>query len=458
LLCNIEQENEAMVGAETLQQIAEQVLDASSAEQTEVVLIAGEEQLTRFANNEIHQNVAETNVEVRIRAIRGQQIGVAATNDLSAQSLQAALARAVAIAERQAANPDFRSLPLPQPHPEGTRSADGWSEATAACTPQQRADAVGTIVRLAGEQGLVAAGAFATAMQEFAVANSLGVWAYHAGTSADLNTVVMGEASGWAAAAGRDVGEIDAEALGREAVDKALRSRDPQPLAPGTYPVVLEPYAVAEMLAYLNYIGFGALALQEGRSPLQLGEQQASPLVTIRDDGYDPAGLPMPFDFEGVPKQRVALIEQGVSKAVVYDSLTAGKEDGKQSTGHALPAPNTAGPFALNLFLEPGDTSKADLIKGIERGVYVTRFWYVNIVQPKQALLTGMTRDGTFLIEHGEIVGPVRNLRFTQSAIDALKHVEAISRETVLERGYFGSTRAPALRIGAFNFTSTTEF
>jgi predicted Zn-dependent protease len=330
-------------------------------------------------------------------------------------------------------------------------------DATAQCTPDQRAAGVGTVVRLAEEANLIAAGAFSTAMQEIAIANSLGVRAYHAGTSADLNTVVMNDTSGWAAAASRDVGGIDPEALGREAVGKAIRSRDPQPLAAGSYPVVLEPYAVAEMLTYFNYLGSSALAQQEGRSPLELGAQQAAALVTIYDDGYDLAGLPMPFDWEGVPKQRVNIIENGVTRAVVYDTQTAAK-DGVQSTGHALPAPNTYGPLALNLHMQPGDASLTDLIKGIERGVYVTRFWYVNVVQPKQAILTGMTRDGTFLIENGEIVGPVRNLRFTQSALDALHNVEAVGCDTVLDRGYFGATRAPALRIGAFTFTSTTEF
>lgn len=442
-----------MLGADKLQQLAQQVLGASLAEQTEVVLVANDEQLTRFANNEIYQHVAETNVEVRVRAVQGQKIGVAVTNDLSADGLQRALQQAATIAERQAPHPDFRSLPAPQ----SITPVDGFVEATAQYTPAQRAAGVGTIVRLAHEAGLIAAGAFSTATQEIAVANSLGVWAYHPATSADLSTVVMDETSGWAAAASRDVGEIDAQALGRQAVRKALRSREPQPLAAGTYPVVLEPYAVAEMLGYLNYLGFGALALQEGRSPLELGRQQASPLVTMYDDGYDLHGLPMPFDWEGVPKQRVNLIEQGVTRAVVYDTLTAGK-DNVQSTGHALPAPNTYGPLALNLHMQPGELSTADLITSIERGVYVTRFWYVNVVQPKQAILTGMTRDGTFLIENGEIMGPVRNLRFTQSALDALRDVEAVGRDTVLERGYFGATRAPALRIGAFNFTSTTEF
>ncbi|HEX6289183.1 MAG TPA: TldD/PmbA family protein [Herpetosiphonaceae bacterium] len=443
-----------MIGSDAIRRITDRVLSASPADQTEVVVIAGAEQLTRFANNEIHQHVSETNAQIRIRAVIGQQIGVAVTNEPAEDSLQRALEAAVEIAMHQPPNPDFTSLPRPQP----ITPVEGWSQITAACTPQRRADDVATIIRLAEAQGLIAAGAYSTTTRELAVANSLGVWAYHPGTYAQISTVVMGEASGWAAATSRDSDEIDAEAIGREACDKAIRSRNPQPLAPGIYPVVLEPYAVAEMMAYLNMIGFGALALQEGRSPLEIGAQQAASLVTIYDDGSDPTGLPLPFDYEGVPKQPVQLIKKGISTGVVYDTQTAAK-DHTRSTGHALAAPNSFGPLALNLFLKPGGTPKAALIKGIERGVYVTRFHYVNIVHPKQSLLTGMTRDGTFLIENGEIAGPIHNLRFTQSVLEALRGVQDISRETVLDRDFTGaSCRAPALKIGAFNFSSATEF
>ena len=443
-----------MIGPDAIRRITDRVLQASPADQTEVVVIAGEEQLTRFANNEIHQHVSETNAEIRIRAVIGQQVGVAATNDPSEAGLQRALDAAVAIAHHQPPNPEFTSLPTPQP----ITPAEGWSQATADCTPQRRAEDVGTIIRLAEAQELVAAGAFSTTTEEIAVANSLGVWAYHPGTRALINTVVMGEASGWAAYASRDSDAIDAEAIGREACDKALRSRNPQPLAPGAYPVVLESYAVAELLTYLNLIGFGALALQEGRSPIEPGRQQAASNITIYDDGIDPTGLPLPFDYEGVPKQPVPLIKNGISMGVVYDTQTAAKAR-QHSTGHALSAPNTYGPFALNLFIKPGGTPQAELVKGIERGVYVTRFWYVNIVHPKQSLLTGMTRDGTFLIENGEIAGPINNLRFTQSMLEALRNVQDISRETLLHRDFVGSAqRVPALKIGAFNFSSATEF
>jgi PmbA protein len=207
----------------------------------------------------------------------------------------------------------------------------------------------------------------------------------------------------------------------------------------------------------VGFIGFSALAVQEGRSFMRLGEQITGANISIYDDGYDPRGFPMAFDFEGVPKRRVDLIKDGVAHAVVYDSYTAGREPGRQSTGHALPAPNTYGPLPLNLVLAPGRTPKADLIKGIKRGLWVTRFHYVNIVHPLQTVLTGMTRDGTFLIEDGVITQPVKNLRFTQSVLDALRHAEPADT-LKLQKSFFGGTLAPALRIEGFNFSSATEF
>jgi predicted Zn-dependent protease len=179
--------------------------------------------------------------------------------------------------------------------------------------------------------------------------------------------------------------------------------------------------------------------------------------VDLWDDGRDPRGLPLAFDFEGVAKQRVRFFERGVARDVVYDRQTAARA-GRASTGHALPAPNTAGPLPTNLFLGTGDASHADLLAGVERGIWVTRFWYVNVVQPMQTVLTGMTRDGTFLIEHGEIARPIRNLRFTTSVLDALASVERIGREPLLIRSWLGGSLVPALRVGRFHFSGATEF
>jgi predicted Zn-dependent protease len=335
-----------------------------------------------------------------------------------------------------------------------------FSSPTAAYSPEQRARAVKIVCDLAVEQGLVASGAFSTGTSELAVANSLGLFAYDATTRARLTTVVMSDdSSGYAERAAMDVTTLDPETLAREAVDKAVRSRNPVAVEPGEYRVILQPYAVEEMLTYLAYIGLSAQAVQEGRSFLggRFGEQLAAPSVDLWDDGRDPRGLPLAFDFEGVPKQRVAFFERGVARDVVYDRLTAGRA-GRASTGHALPAPNTAGPLPTNLFFGAGDASDADLLAGIERGIWVTRFWYVNVVTPTDTVLTGMTRDGTFLIEHGEITRPIRNLRFTTSVLDALASVERIGRDPLLIQSWLGGNLIPALRVGRFTFTGTTEF
>ena len=213
---------------------------------------------------------------------------------------------------------------------------------------------------------------------------------------------------------------------------------------------------MAGLLEYLSYIGFSGLAYEEGRSFMELGTRVMGDTVTIRDDGSDPSGLPAPIDFEGVVRQPVELIRDGVANAVVHDAATGGRA-GTGSTGHALPAPNLYGPMALNIFMEPGDTPRDELIANVRRGIWVTRFHYINPVHPKKAILTGMTKDGTFLIEDGKLTRPLMNFRFTQSVPEAFSDVRAASRETKLLPGeFFGASRCPALHLGSFNFTGVT--
>jgi len=455
-----------MLGQKRIKQISNSIMARSPADQTQVTILAGDSALTRFANSTIHQNVSETNAEVRIRVVlssaapaSGARVGIATTNNLNQEALARALETAINIAKLQPENPGFKSLPGPQPLPD----VEAFSEATAGCTPEQRAKGAGTICRQAQDAGVVASGALTTAVMEIAVANSLGVSAYYATTYADINTVIMSDTSaGYAAALALDVNELDFEAIGREAMDKCIRGRNPRPLEPGEYTVILEPYAVQDLVQMMAFTGFGALAMQEGRSFMlgKIGQQIVDPRISIWDDGLDPAGVPFPFDFEGVPKQRVDLIEKGVARGVVYDSYQAGKEEGKQSTGHALPAPNSFGPFPINTFFAPGDTALEEMVRNTERGLYITRFWYTRPVEPKRVVITGMTRDGTFLIENGEIAYPVRNLRFTQSYLEALNHVEAIGRHTRLLTGLASIARdsVPALKLSAFSFTGATEF
>jgi predicted Zn-dependent protease len=267
--------------------------------------------------------------------------------------------------------------------------------------------------------------------------------------------------AGFAAAMALDVNDLVLEAIGAEAVNKCLASQNPRLLEPGQYPVILEPYAVQDFVNMLAYTGLSAVAVLEGRSFMvgKFGQQIVDPRISIWDDGLSPAGMPIPFDFEGVPKQRVDLVLNGVANAVVYDSYEAGKE-GKQSTGHALPAPNTFGPFPTNVFFGAGDATVEEMIKNTERGLYVTRFHYTRPVEPTQVVITGMTRDGTFWIENGEIAYPVKNLRFTQSYLEALNVVERIGSEPRLLPGFGVLARdsVPALHLSAFRFTGATQF
>jgi PmbA protein len=447
-----------MLGQERIHEIADRILDRSEADQTEVVILSGDSALTRFANSTIHQNVYETDAEVRIRAVIGTRIGVATTNDLSTEALARTLQTAIQTARLSPENPDFKSLPAPQPITE----VDAFRPATAECTPEQRANGVGIICQQARDAGVIASGALTTAENEVAVANSLGTWAYHRFTQADINTVIMSDTSaGYAAAVTMDYDQLDFDAIGREALTKCIRSQDPRSLPPGDYAVILEPYATQDFVQMMAYTGLSAQALQEGRSFMvgKLGQPIVDPRISIWDDGLDPNGIPLPFDFEGVPKQRVDFITDGVARGVVYDSYTAGKEPDQQSTGHALPAPNPMGPFPLNVFFGAGDATVEEMIRSTQRGLYVTRFHYTRPVEPKRVTITGMTRDGTFLIENGEIAYPVKNLRFTQSYLEALNHVEAIGRETrLLQAWSLSGQRVPALKLAHFNFTGATEF
>jgi len=451
-----------MLGPQRIQAITDHILARSPADQTEVTVIASDSALTRFANSAIHQNVAETDVEVRIRVVLagddGKRVGVTSTHHLEESALTGALERAVEIARVQPRNPHFRSLPAPQP----VKTVAAFEQATADCTPEARAAGAGLICRLAGDAGVAGSGSFTTAAVEFTVANSLGTRVYHVTSFAEIDTVILSDTSaGHASALARDVRDLDLEAVGREALAKCLDSQNPRPLEPGDYTVVLDPYATQDVVQMLAHTGLGAVALQEGRSFMvgRLGEQIVDPRISLWDDGLDPAGIPMPFDFEGVPKQRVDFIEQGVARGVVYDSYRAGREPGKQSTGHALPAPNPFGPMPINTFLAPGDSTVEQMIAGTRRGLYITRFHYTRPVEPMRVVITGMTRDGTFLIENGEIAYPVQNLRFTQSYLEALNRVEAIGRETKLLASWaLARQSVPALKVGGFRFTGATTF
>lgn len=413
--------------------------------------------LTRFAGSRIHQNVSEHDATLRVRAVDGDRSGVASTNRLDADGIRDVVAQAMDVCRRSAANPD--GAPLPDAPSGDVDSQLGFVRATAEADPERRAEGARTVIAAADAAKLDASGAFSTESVTMALANTNGLRSRHSTTQAKLLTVMTGDerASGYAQASASDIGEIDAAAVGAEAADKAVRSVGAQDVEPGEYEVILEEYAVQTVLEYLSYANFSALAVEEGRTFMEIGRQVMGENVSIWDDGNDPSGLPSAMDFEGVAKQRVDLVTDGVATAVVHDSATA-KRAGIASTGHGLPAPNAFGPIAWNLFMAPGSSSKAALLSAIERGIWVTRFHYVNIVHPKRGVLTGMTKDGTFLIEDGRITRPVRNLRFTQAMPEAFSNVLGITSDTRLVAAEYSgiNARVPALRIGGFAFTGAT--
>ena len=427
----------------------------AGATEAEVLVVAGDAALTRFANSQIHQNVAETTVGLNLRFIAGKRIGVASSDRTDDEGLRRLTEQAAAIARVVEELEDWGGLPGPTPI-EDVPAA--YAPATASASPELRADGVRAVIGSADAAGVTAYGSFSTGTETIAVANSKGVRAAGTRTVAQLLTVSMGPdgGTGYAEQASVDATTIDAAAIGREAADKARATANAVAIEAGDYPVVLEEYAVVDLLDMLGYLGFSALAVQEERSFVEIGRTIGSELISIVDDGRDPAGLPMAFDYEGVAKQRVPLLDAGVCRGVVYDAQTAAR-DGVASTGHGLPAPNPYGPFPLNQVMAAGDASREELIGGLDRGLLVTRFHYTNPVHPKLAIVTGMTRDGTFLVEQGRIVAPVRNLRYTQSYLAAIASTVAVARERKTLKGFLGGVVVPALRLDGWTFTGTTE-
>jgi len=434
----------------------EAALEHSKADQTEALAIASDSALTRFSNSSIHQNVAEKNVHLSIRTIKDRRIGYASTNRLDEVSVYKTVDMAIKIGKERPKDNEFKSLP----EAKSSQKSDSYITSTARFSPAQRAAAVKLIINKVLDSKLSAAGAISNDAAVLGVANSLGVKSIQPITQASLNTVISSStSSGFASFVSKDIDKMKPEELADTAIKKALLSEDPIIIEPGKYTVILEEEAVATLISFLGFIGFGALAFQEQRSFLcgNMGKKIMGDNITIWDDALDKKTMGFPFDFEGVPKQKIVLIEDGTAKNIVYDSYTAQRE-GKESTGHGLPAPNSYGPIPTNLFLKAGTSSIEELITSTKKGILVTRFHYTNIEDPIKTTLTSMTRDGTFLIKEGKIVNGVKNLRLTQSILEALCNVEQISKETCLIDSGFGACNVPALKIKDFNFTGVTEF
>jgi predicted Zn-dependent protease len=444
------------MNSERREALAKRVLGfASAADQAEITIASDDNALTRFTHQVSNQNVANSEVSVTVRAILDRRTGVARTNQLDDASLHDVVERAIAMARLAPTDPLQPDLPSggPSKAPEGA-----YDDATARATAEQRAAMCEAIFASAERADQWCAGYVSSSSSGYTIANTSGALTSFDGSDASLNVKMnASDSTGFAEAHSASIGKIDAAEAGRRATEKAGGAKHPTTVDPGAWTVVLEPTAFGELFVYLAS-HFSAQSFDEGSSFCSdgLDKQYFAESVTVHDDYAHPLNPGMPFDFEGTPTMHVPLIENGNVRNVVTDSYYAHKLR-RPNTGHALPAPNSHGPQPRYLAIAAGRKSLDELIAETERGLLITRFWYIRTVDHKKAVVTGMTRDGTFLIEKGKVTHGVRNMRFNQSILDALRHCDFGSEQRRTGQYHF-SLVSPAAKIENFHFTSGTEF
>ncbi len=437
------------------QEIFEKVLKYSSGDQTEAIINSTGYSLTRFANNSIHQNVCEESFGLSVRAVVDGRTARASTNQADEEAIRRACESALALARLQPSDPEH----LTMPGPSNYRPVERVDEETRSLSPQERAERVCEVIRRAEKDRLTAAGIFSSGSSAYGLLNSLGLSAFHEETVSEFSVTMLGESSsGWAKKTSQSAAELRTGELADRAARKALESHDPRDVPPGKYTVILEPAAVLDLLGFL-VLDFSGLAVDEKRSCFtgRVGQKLFAEQVNIRDDVYHRFQSGAPFDGEGVPRQAVTLVEKGTVKNLVYSRQTARKL-GVEPTGHGLPLPNEYGEVPLNIVMEGGSSTIDDMVRSTDRGLLVTRLWYIREVDPYQKILTGMTRDGTFWIEDGKAHQGVKNFRFNQSILEMLAQIEMMgeAQRTAGEETF--EMVVPALKVRDFNFTSITKF
>jgi PmbA protein len=445
-------------GERKLYQIIETVLRLAKkigVEETEVHVDEAVDALTRFANNAIHQNVAEHGLTVSVRTVLDGRTARATTNRIDEDSLLNAIEGSLSLAASQPKNP----LLLPMLGPQKYSRVNRFIKQTAAVTPEDRALAVRRACDLAIKQGQIAAGIFATGQSQSAIGNSRGLFAAYSETHAEFSITIQEKpAASWAKANSADVRNFDPQRLALRASEKAHLAVEARELPPGRYAVILEPAAVLDLVGFLFY-DFAATALEDKRSCLneRMGKQLFSKNISIWDDAYHPLQLGAPFDGEGMPRQKLQLVDRGVAKNLVY-SRSSAKIGGKKPTGHGFMLPNEYGEAPMNLVFSGGKSSLEEMIATTERGLLVTRLWYIREVDPYEKIMTGMTRDGLFLVEAGRVVSAVRNFRFNQSLLEMLRNVELMGPAVRATGEEAFEMVVPAMKVREFHFSEVTKF
>jgi PmbA protein len=425
------------------------------AEETEVHVDEVADALTRFANNGIHQNVAEHGLTVSVRTVVDGRTARATTNRVDEDSLRSAIEGSLSLAASQPKNPLLLAMPGPQKY----RLVNRFVKHTVALTAQDRALAVRRACNLAIKHGQVAAGIYSTGQSQTAVGNSRGLFATYRESHAEFSITMQEKpAASWAKANSADVQKFDPQRLAARASEKAHLAVDPQELPAGRYTVILEPAAVLDLVGFLFY-DFAATALQDKRSCLndRMGKPLFGKSISIYDDVYHPLQLGAPFDGEGMPRQKVQLVDRGVPKNLVYSRASA-KSAGKRPTGHGFALPNEFGEAPVNLVFDGGDSSLQEMIASTDHGLLVTRLWYIREVDPYEKIMTGMTRDGLYLVEKGRAVSAVRNFRFNQSLLEMLRNVELLGPAVRATGEEAFEMVVPAMKVRDFHFSEVTKF
>jgi PmbA protein len=452
------QEVAALRGERELRAAIDTVLrlaKSAGVTETEVHIEEVADSLTRFANNGIHQNVAEHGLSISVRTVVDGRTARATTNRIDEHSLRSAIDASLSLAHSQPRDP--RLLPLPGS--QRYRTVNRFVQATAAITPQDRARAVKRACDLAVKCGQNAAGIFATGLSQSAVGNSRGLFAAYRETHAEFSiTMQEAPAASWAKANAANVQDFDTQALALRASDKAHRATNARELPPGAYTIILEPSAVLDLVGFLFY-DFAATALEDKRSCLndRMGTQLFGKNITIFDDAYHPLQMGAPFDGEGIPRERVLLVDRGMPKNLVYARTTA-KAARKKPTGHGFALPNEYGEAPMNLVFSGGNSSLEEMIASTSRGLLVTRLWYIREVDPYEKIMTGMTRDGLFLVENGKVTSAVRNFRFNQSILEMLRNVELLGPAVRATGEEAFEMVIPAMKVRDFHFSEVTKF
>ena len=440
------------------QAIFDQVVDAArtlGVAGAEAILTAECSALTRFANNAIHQNVSERNTQLSVRAVIGGRTARASTNRLDRERIRRVVEQAIAITRLTESDPELQPLAEPAAYPEVNR----WFASTAGATPLERARAVAEAIGAVEAAGQTAAGIYSTEESCFALLNSRGVNARYRETTARFSiTAMAGDSSGWAKAGACDRRDLNPLELARTAARKASQSSAPRELPAGRYTVILEPAAVLDLAGQM-FADFSATAIREGRSFLndRIGKKVFGGNITIHDDACHPLQSGAPFDGEGVPRRRLTLVDGGVVRDIAY-SRHAAALAGAAPTGHGFPLPNDYGETPANIVIAGSDSSVEAMLASTERGILVTRFWYIREVDPYEKIFTGMTRDGTFLVEGGRVTAGIRNLRFNQGLVEMLSNVESLSAAVRASGEETFDMVVPAMKVRDFNFTEVTRF